>query len=262
MANARWWRAVGAFSVVALGLVFVGQHAAASPNYYSGEVKSKRSKLRVVKPEAGSYTAGDQVLISWRKATEGTDVAITVHMASGSGARGQRVTTIDAPTSVKAHWKDKGGALYWTIPKTWTPGRYVVQVRSGSYLASSEAFLVDRPKVDPPKLEAEELGAPGSVQSVEVKERGQQGSVIIKTEAGEEHYEWGKDLCPKLDGGLPGALVVLAKMDEAEITPRFSRVTFEGRTQQTCLVGVQSERPLPDVEGAVGGEDEEESATE
>jgi len=238
-------------SLVLVGVAAIWSDAAAAPNYYSGDAKAKRSKLRVVKPDAGSYTAGDQVLISWRKTTPGVDVVVTVHVASGSGARGKRVLTIDAPPDVKAQWKEKGGALYWTIPKTWTPGRYVVQVRADSYLASSESFVVNRPKTEPPQLGPEALGAPGTVQAVDVGDRGQHGTVVIKTESGEERYEWGKELCPPLGGGLPGALVLLSKMDDAEITPRVREVTFQGKTTQSCIVGVRSERALPDVEGAV-----------
>ncbi len=258
--SSRLVRSLVIASLLSAGLALVWQDAEAAPNYYSGDVKSKRSKLRVVKPDAGTYTVGDRVLVSWRKSTPGTEVVITVHMASGSGARGKRMLTIDAPSSVKAHWKEKGGALYWTIPKNWTPGRYVIQVRAGSYLASSESFVVNRPKVEPPKLEPEKLGSSGVVRSVDVEDRGQRGAVVIKTDAGEDRYEWGKEHCPKLEGGLPGALVLLSKMDDAQITPRVREVTFQGKTTQTCIVGVNSERPLPDVEGAV--DEPEEGADE
>jgi hypothetical protein len=255
MAVTRWVRPLVTASLLAAGVAFVWQDAGAAPNYYSGEVKKRKSKLRVVKPESGRYTAGDKILISWRKGNSGRDVVITVHQASGSGARGKRVETIDPPASVKAHWKERGGALYWTIPKNFRVGRYVIQVRAGSYLASSESFIVDRPKIEPPKLEPEKLGTAGVVKTVDVEDRGKEGYVVIETSHGQDRYEWGKDKCPELGGGLPGALVLLAKMDDPEVTPRVREVTFKGKTTQTCIVGVKSEKPLPDVEGAVEDDD-------
>jgi hypothetical protein len=136
----------------------------------------------------------------------------------------------------------------------------VIQVRAGTYLAASESFIVDRPKVEPPRLGPETLGPPGTVRSVDVADRGKAGRVVIETETREDHYEWGKDQCPELEGGLPGALVMLSKLGDAEITPRVREVTQQDKTLQSCLVGVKSERSLPDVEGAVEGESEADSA--
>lgn len=254
MAATPLLRVIAVASLVATGLA-VFTDAAASPNYYSGDVRSKKSQLRVVKPEAGTYTAGEKLLISWRKSTPGTDVTITVHMATGSGARGAEVASIDPPPAVKAEWKQKGGALYWTIPKSFQAGRYVIQVRAGSFLAASESFIVDRPKVDPPKLGEEQAGPAGAVQKVKVEDRGKRGTVVLKTSSGEDTYEWGRETCPVLEGGLPGALIMLSKLDDAVITPRVREVTFEGKTTQRCIVGVESEKPLPDVDAAVDDAD-------
>lgn len=220
--------------------------ADAAPNYYSQEGRSKASQLRVVAPRAGSYTAGQSLRIEWRKGTSGTEVQVTLFSATGSGAQGAKVRDVVVPASVSAGWKPKGGALLWTIPSALPPGRYLFQVRSGSYVATSDPFLVSRPPEKVPELGAEQLAAKGLVKKTEVEKRGAEGTVVIAIDGEARSFEWGRGACPELGGGLPGALAMMATLGDAEIRPRYREARLDEQVRQLCLVGLIAEnKPVP-----------------
>jgi hypothetical protein len=240
---------VATAAVLVGGLCAVGaavRPALAAPNYSSGEVQQRPSQLRVVEPRGGTVRPGEPLRIEWRKSTAGTAVSLSVHAVTAGGDAGAKVRDIVAPASVRDGWKAKGGALLWTVPRDLPAGRYLVQVRTGTFVAVSEIFTVKVPDPPRPALGPEQLGARGRVIKVDVEERGARGSVVVRSGGVERTFDWGRGSCPELGGGLPGALAMMATLDDAEISPRFREASLGDQVQQRCIVGLVAEnKPVP-----------------
>jgi hypothetical protein len=251
---ARWGRtpgsllACGVLAASLVGAVLVGGNVAeAAPNYYSRDGAAEQdSKLVVVDPKAQTLAAGDKVLVAWRKSTPDAAVGVSLHEATAAGGRGKKVADMSASESARSRFTERAGAFYWTLPEALPAGRYVVQVKSGSFLASSEVITVTGPKG--PELGPEKLDAAGVVREADVKDRGAQGHVVVRAGSADVRYEWGQNGCPALGGGLPGALAMMASVGGAEIQPRARElVQKDGTVTGRCIVGlIAKNRPAPE----------------
>ncbi len=241
-------RLIRSFALITLvGLGALAVTAEAAPNYYGNVAQDqKASRLTVTAPKAAQLVPGATVVVSWTKTTEGSEANAWLYSATDNGVRKDKVEYIRPTAAEQAAFSPAGGSLTYTLPRQLPNGRYVIVVKSGLDIATSEAFLVmedNSVKMSEARIEPE-----GTVKKVETQSLGASGTLQLDRNGTTTTYSWGTGSCPALGGGLPGALSVMAAMGNVKLRPRVKDASRKGAVEQTCLDGFTLDAPPPQVQ--------------
>jgi hypothetical protein len=201
-------------------------------------------------PKSGLYEPGEYLRISWKKRTSGKKVELALYSATAAALRDQWIRRITVGTSASKSWTATRGAVRWRLPRNLPPGRYMIVVNSKLDTGWSDAAGVQAASsaskaTTGPKLGASTLEDAGIVKKVDIKLRGKQGTVVLRSGKGDATYEWGAGKCRSLEGGLAGALATMAAIGNVEIRPRVGSVTENGKVLQRCLYGLVIMSAMP-----------------
>lgn len=223
---------VGALTLLGAALLLAGGLGSAAPNLHSEVRESAAARVTVTGPGAGTYEEGTAVTISWTKTVSSSDVKVALWRATASGLRDSKVLDIAVPAA--AELSATGGKFKWTVPSTVSTGSYLIVVHIGTDMAWGEPFTLKKKEA---VLGPAQLGAAGTVVRATVDSGGAVGAIAMEGGTSGE-LVWGREKCPTLAGGLPGAFALMAT-HRAEIRPRFQTLSLDGVPQYRCLTGLE-----------------------